>query len=454
LKTRLKILSVLLLITLAPFASLRLSAAGEVAVATEQQSSPAMTDEQVLSGADARIARSRKGNLIVKVRDSRGRALKDAVVKIEQTRHAFLFGCNIVLLDPRDSSAAQKTYQERFATLFNYATLPFYWGAFEKEKGKPQYERLEAMARWCAANGIIAKGHPLIWQEVYPKWAPEDADSAIALLRERVKDVIEHYKGLINIWDVINEANIAAEFKNGEGQWVKRDGPAKVVRAAFAWAREAGKGSNETFIYNDYNTGPQNVALLTQLASSDSLPDAIGIQSHMHQETWQLARVWEVCETFARFGKPLHFTETTVISGPKRQFNYQGPPLKDWLTTPEEEARQADYVANLYTVLFSHPSAQAITWWDLSDDRAWLGAPAGLLRRDMSAKPAYGRLMSLIHQKWWTKVTGKTGENGSYQTRAFLGSYEIKVTARGKTRALRAEVLKNEDGNTVVSIKF
>jgi GH35 family endo-1,4-beta-xylanase len=380
--------------------------------------------------------------------------LKDAVLIVKQTRHAFLFGCNIFLLDPRDSSAAQKTYQVRFTSLFSYATLPFYWGAFEKEKGRGQYERLELMAQWCRAHRILAKGHPLIWHGVYPKWAPGDPDEAIALLRERVKDIIEHYKGLITVWDVINEANIAPDFNNGEGRWVKREGPANVVRVALDWAREAGKGSNETFIYNDYNIGPENVALLTQLASSDSLPDAIGIQSHMHKETWPVARVWEVCETFARFGKPFHFTETTVISGPIRQFNYQGPPLKDWFTTTQEEARQADYVEKLYTVIFSHPSAQAITWWDLSDDRAWLGAPAGLLRRDMTAKPAYERLMSLIHKKWRTKVTGKTDSIGIYQSRVFLGSYEITVAARGKTRTLPAEVLKNGDENTVVEIKL
>ena len=91
---------------------------------------------------------------------------------------------------------------------------------------------------------------------------------------------------------------------------------------------------------------------------------------------WPLARVWQVCESFSRFGKPLHFTETTVISGPGRQFDYRGPALADWLTTVDGETRQADYVAKFYTVLFSHPAVRAITWWDLSDMKAWLGAPA------------------------------------------------------------------------------
>ncbi len=411
-------------------------------------------DEQVLAEASARISRYRMGNLNIRVHDRRGRPIKNAVVTVEQTRHAFLFGCNIFLLDPNDSSPMQKAYQQRFAALFNYATLPFYWSTFEKEKGKPDYARLERMARWCAAHSIITKGHPLIWHEVYPKWAPQDPDATAPLLHERVADIVTHYKGLVNIWDVINEATVAAEFNNGVGRWVARDGPARVVSAAFDWAREAGKGSDESFIYNDYDTGPKNIALLTELASGNSLPDVIGIQSHMHQEVWSLARVWEVCETFARFGRPIHFTETTVISGPRRQFNYHGPPLTDWLTTPEGEARQADYVANFYTVLFSHPAVRAITWWDLSDNRAWLGAPAGLLRRDMTPKPAYDRLMSLIHDKWWTKTEGATDASGGYQTRVFLGAYKIKVAAGRKTRAVSAEVLKNMDANTVVEINL
>ena len=75
-------------------------------------------------------------------------------------------------------------------------------------------------------------------------------------------------------------------------------------------------------------------------------------------------------------------------------------------------------------------------------------------RRDMTPKPAYDRLLSLIRQKWWTKAEGKTDARGRYQTRAFLGSYRIQVTARGRTRTVTAEISKNEDGNTVVPVTF
>ncbi|HST51712.1 MAG TPA: endo-1,4-beta-xylanase [Pyrinomonadaceae bacterium] len=409
---------------------------------------------QLLAGANDRIARYRMGALVVRVVDRRGRRVGNASVRIEQTRHAFLFGSNIFRLDPRDSSPQQLTYQQRFAALFNYATLPFYWGAFERKEGRPDYERLEAMARWCAAHGITTKGHPLVWQEVYPRWASGDPDVIVPLLRHRVEDLITRYRALIRFWDVVNEANAAAEFDNGVGHWVKRDGAASVVSTALSWARAAGAG--ETFIYNDYETGARNVALLTSLRDANSLPDAVGIQSHMHQGVWPLSRVWETCETFARFRRPVHFTEVTVVSAETRTaINYHGAPATDWPTTPAGEARQADYVVELYTLLFSHPSVRAITWWDLSDEGAWLGAPAGLLRRDMTPKPAYERLLALVRGSWWTRASGRTNGAGEYEMRVFLGSYKITVAGpSGRTRTVSAEVTRNEDGRNVVNVRL
>ena len=100
-------------------------------------------------------------------------------------------------------------YRERFTALFNSATLPFYWAGFEKEQGKRNYDQLESMARWCVEHGLITKGHPLIWHEIWPSWAPADSDAAIPLLKARIDDLIPRYRGLIDHWDVFNEANIA-----------------------------------------------------------------------------------------------------------------------------------------------------------------------------------------------------------------------------------------------------
>ncbi|HEX4087014.1 MAG TPA: endo-1,4-beta-xylanase [Chthoniobacteraceae bacterium] len=380
---------------------------------------------------NARIEKYRKGDLVITVKDGLGKPIHDAKVHVEMKRHAFLFGCNIFGLNPADNSAAQRAYRDRFAALFNYATLPFYWGSFEPEKGKPQYDRLNAMALWCNEHQLITKGHPLVWHEVYPNWAPNDAESAVPLLKQRVTDIIRYYAqpghAQIHLWDVVNEANAARYYFNGEAAWIKRDGPAKVVGTALQWARDADKDKRDTFLYNDFNTGDDNLALLTALKTANALPDVIGIQSHMHGGTWPLDHLWATVEEFSKFGRPIHFTETTVISGASRDVDYKKT-LTDWNTTPEGEQKQSDYVGQFYTVLFSHPNVRAITWWDFSDSDAWLGAPSGLLRKDMSPKPVYDLLMKKIHHDWWTDVNGTTGIDGLYRTRAFYGDYLISAT--------------------------
>ena len=383
----------------------------------------------------ARIEKYRKGFLTVSVRDAQGKPVRGVMVKITQTRHAFLFGCNFFGLDPASTSPDQIAYRNEFGALFNYATLPFYWGSFESSQGRPDYAHLETMARYCVAHGITPKGHPLVWHEVWPGWAPKDPESAIPLLKARVSDLIPRYKETVHYWDVLNEANGAAgqQPPNGESRWIQRDGPAPVVETALGWARAAGRGIPETFLYNDYETGPSNVALLTALQKDGRLPDAVGIQSHMHSGTWPEIKLWQVCERFAVFGKPIHFTETTVISGPSRDYSYTAP-NPGWNTTTEDEAKQAAYVSRFYTLLFSHPSVRAITWWDFSDSNSWMGAPSGLIRKDMSPKPAYTQLRNLIHKQWWTNAGGRTSEQGTYTGRVFYGDYLVTVTGKsGRT---------------------
>jgi hypothetical protein len=89
-------------------------------------------------------------------------------------------------------------------------------------------------------------------------------------------------------------------------------------------------------------------------------------------------------------------------------------------------------VERFYTVLFSHPAVEAITWWDLSDQGAWQRAPAGLLRRDMTPKPAYEVLHRLIKGDWWTRTAVTTGPDGRARLRGFFGEYRAVFTIDGK----------------------
>jgi GH35 family endo-1,4-beta-xylanase len=387
-----------------------------------------MNAEEILATAPERIERHRKADATVKVTGPDGAPLAGAEVRVEQLSHEFLFGCNIFpLFKYKDEE--HETYGREFGRLLNYATLPFYWGGYEPEPGKKGAAHCERLARWCGEHGIATKGHPLVWHEVYPKWAPAEPDEARARLRERVTEIVGQFSGLIDRWDVVNEATVSHRFENGVGNWAKRDGAARLVGEALDWAR--GAGPNAILLYNDFNVSPDFEKLVAGLLAARKPMDAIGIQSHMHMAEWPLERAWQVCETYARFGKPLHFTELTVLSGRhKDQDDKDWHRVRtDWGSTPEGEARQADYVAKLYTLLFSHPAVEAITWWDFMDG-GWQGAPAGLARKDLTPKPAYERLLELVKGKWWTQARATTDARGECAFRGFRGKYRVTVGSR------------------------
>ncbi len=379
----------------------------------------------------ARIQKCRTAEVTLTLTDEAGKPLANTAVRVEQVRHQFLFGANIFELRPNGAAAEQKAYQERFAALLNYATLPFYWGAFENQQGKPDTARLRATAEWCAARSILTKGHPLTWHEVLPKWlegkTPEETQ---ALELSRITREVKGFAGLIDRWDVVNESVATPTYqadRNPIAQLCQKLGRTEFLKVTFTAAHEA--NPKASLVLNDYDTSPKYEEVIKEALAAGIPIDTIGIQSHMHGGYWGAQRTWEVCERFARFGKPLHFTEVTLISGEmKKNINYGGH-YDDWATTPEGEARQAREVEEFYRTLFSHPAVQAITWWDLSDTGAWLGAPSGLVRKDQTAKPAYETLMRLVKKEWWTgPLDLKTDGEGKVTFRGFLGQYAATVS--------------------------
>ncbi len=113
--------------------------------------------------------------------------------------------------------------------------------------------------------------------------------------------------------------------------------------------------------------------------------------------------------------------------------------VTDWHSTPEGEERQAQEAITHYQTLFAHPLVEGITWWDLSDGK-WLNAPAGLLRKDGSSKPAYEELLKLVKEEWWIKPTRfSTDETGEIQFVGFLGDYELTYAGKCESFSLVKE---------------
>jgi GH35 family endo-1,4-beta-xylanase len=389
-------------------------------------SAPAVgqTEQEILDQCDREIEENRKSDATIRVLDAAGEPAAGVAVQVEQTRHDFLFGCNIYGFDRFQTAADNTTYKKRFEELFNYATLGFYWRWYEPERGKPNYSYTDKVVAWCTERGIRMKGHPLLWgyQSGIPTWS--DGQPAAEIQRQRIIDIMRRYRGKIEFWEVVNEAAHIAEPK---------------IDQPYRWARAA--DPQAYLIVNDFEVladGCPKFFQLLRRAQAGGVPfDGIGIQAHEPRTMrFPLDQVRQILSHYATLGKALHITEFTPTSAGK-------PITGSGSSGIWDEAAQAEYAVKFYRVCFAHPAVVAITWWDLCDRKSWLDG-GGMLRTDMTPKPVYHELKRLIHNRWNTRFEGNTDAAGRLAFCGFFGTYRIVVQAQGQR--LEKEFLLKEDG--------
>ena len=383
----------------------------------------------------------RKAGAAVRLLKRDGTPLACCPVQVDQISHAFLFGCgafDAVALSKLEQETGKEAAEKRervksildkWLKLFNYGTLPFYWGRYEPEEGQTAYRETMAAARFLQSRGVRVKGHPLCWHTVCAPWLLK-FDNAEILRRQlsRIRREVTTYRGVVDMWDVINEVVIMPVFDkydNAVTRICKDRGRLALVRDVFEAARES--NPDAVLLINDFDTSPAYEELLSELLDAGIPIGAVGIQSHQHQGYWGMEKLQSVLERFSRFGLPLHFTENTLISGtlmPEYIVDLNDWQVEEWPSTPEGEARQAREMEEMVSALFAHPRVEAITTWDFTDG-GWLKAPSGLVRMDGSEKPVYQTLHGLIHGTWETHESLMTDEEGNLSFTGFKGKYRI-----------------------------
>ena len=360
----------------------------------------------------------RKAKKEIVFKDAQGNALANRQVSIEQKSHSFLFGCGAFefMNHIKDANDETADITGKWLELFNYGTLPFYWGMYEPEEGKTDEENLMRTAKYLQDHGVRVKGHPLCWHTVCANWLM-NYDNATILRKQldRIHREVTNFKGVIDMWDVINEVVIMPVFDKGR---------IALVKDVFAAAHES--NPDATLLINDFNLSEAYRILIDGLLNAGVPISAIGIQTHQHQGYMGKEKLLDILKRYEVFGLPLHFTENTLISGelmPPHIVDLNDWQVEEWPTTPEGEERQCRDIEEMYRTLFEHPLVEAITTWDFRDG-AWLKAPAGFLRLDNSEKPSYEMLRKLIKEEWSTKSLLTTDSEGRVTVEGFKGEYE------------------------------
>jgi len=402
------------------------------------------------------IEKYRKGDATIEVLDAAGKPVSGAKVELRQTGHEFLFGCNAFVLGQLEKK--ERRYEEAFAKIFNFATVPFYWEGTEPTQGELRYsEPARDMWRrpppdrflpWAAKNNITLKGHPLLWHAYNPPWLPKDADQLRSLYQKRFREIASRYAGKINIFDVVNESLVCS--KSYPLLTPDRD----YVRWAFAEAaplfpEKTTLMINEITEYNfkPYETNPY-VAQIKKLLSQGAKIRGIGLQYHFFRREKVDAyladskcdpgKLLDLYEKFTEFNLPLYITEITFPSAGK-----------------DGDKLQAEVVSDHYRLWFAAPKMAGITWWNLGDGTAVKGeneAKGGLLDAEFKPKAAYRALDQFINKQWKTHAEVKTDAQGRAQFRGFHGTYRYVARVGGKKVEGTLRVQSCGDNNHVIRL--
>ena len=398
-------------------AALRLA---EVLQDTRRLADHVEKEHVLMARLESDIRNWRQRNLTVRVLDAEGGRAEGAAVAFVQTRHDFLFGCNAFALRQWGNERKNRLYENGLTHLFNLVTVPLYWSAIEPRRGRHEFGTLDHMLRWAEKKHLAVKGDPLLLEETVPRWVAEMVPSGAREAAEsHVRGLVARYAGRVDWWDDLTPT--AGDIRVGPAA-VSSD---EVVR----WAASAGPKGGLILHDPDARRLAQRAAAL----QAEGLPIAgVGVLAHQHAGAWPVDLVRRTLDEAAAARLPVHVSAITILGG------------------PDQETEQAEAVRRFYTEAFARPEIASISWWDLSDAFAWQNAPGGLLRADLSPKPAYEALDRLINHLWRTEAAVWTDEEGCVTIRAFFGSYRITVRAGQQSKTIKVHLTR--DGPAEVDV--
>ncbi len=372
-------------------------------------------------GIDDSIARIRKGIITVK-------AKRGAKVTVEQLRHEFWFGCAICDGFARGSMSENdmKHYREKFLENFNAAVTEnaVKWLSMERNKGEVNYSNVDAILKFTEENHIPLRGHNIFWgiPKFVQPWLKEmNNEDLRKTLQNRAETLASRYRGRFAEYDLNNEMVHGNYYQD-------RFGP-EITKRMAEWVHN-GDPDAKLFL-NDYDilTGVKLPDYMAQIRGflQQGVPIAgIGVQGHLHSDTFDRAELRRALDSLAIFRLPIRITEFN-IPGQRSGYHTQ----KILTMTPEEENLKAKEIVDYYKICFAHPAVQGILMWGFWEGANWIPV-SSLYKRDWSPTPAAEAYHNLIFKEWWTKVSGKAGKGGVFSTPAFYGKYRITVNGVSK----------------------
>ncbi len=440
---------------------------------------------EVQAKIDRDIEQYRKANAVLTFKDLDA----EAEVKVEQVSHDFIFGAHIFNFNQLGTVERNRKYKELYSTLFNSATISFYWKKFEMQPNRlrfkeeywdteeywnqvkepelePHWRRpaSDPVVEFCIDKNIYTIGHLLTWgnrkwhypEWIYDKFCPENEKELVErmgwnevfklsateienflpnftkeinrLMNKRMIELANYYGNKIDSWDIANESTNDFE----QSRLIPNE---KISKSHYGimpgdYVYESFKTANRVFPnsvkMNISDSQNKDSSYVALIEDLVSRGIKIDILEH-HMHLFNPQQCLDIAD-----GKKIETPE--IVWNKMRKLSKANLPIhlsEVTITSPGNnligKEIQAVIARNLYRLWFSIEKMIGITWWNVVDDCGAPGEPtiSGLFTRNMEPKPSFYTLNKLINEEWKTNDIVKVKEDGTITFRGFKGRYII-----------------------------
>jgi endo-1,4-beta-xylanase len=278
------------------------------------------------------------------------------------------------------------------------------WDATESTRNTFTFGAADQIVSHAQGRGMQVRGHTLVWHSQLPSWVSGlGATDLRTAMNNHITQVMQHYKGKIYAWDVVNEA-----FQDGSSG-ARRSSPFQdklgngFIEEAFRTARSVDPDAK--LCYNDYNTDGVNAksnAVYTMVKDfkARGVPiDCVGFQSHFNSASPVPSDYQANLQRFADLGVDVQITELDIEgSGTAQATNY----------------------ANVVRACLAVTRCTGLTVWGVTDKYSWRSSGTPLLfDSDYAQKPAYDAVLTTLGGTGGGDGGGNGGDPGAACTIAY-----------------------------------